>query len=577
MLAGALLVVLVAGCASLPDSGAVHTGPGPSPSTSAAPFDFNPPGPQPGDSRRQIVGGFLRALQATPVSTRSATEFLTAKAAAGWHPEQRTLVYRSQDTRLTSTGVSVTLHRAFALDETGRWTGALRGAKGSLTLDVTRTDGEWRISSLPDATVIPSSHFERRYREYSLYFFDTGGSVLVPELVYLPWGVQAPTLLVTGLLAGPSGAGRLVERSFFPPGTRLGVSVPVGPGGTAQVPLSREVLRLDSEQLDRLLAQLSWTLRQTEEVTRLQILVDGNPVELPGGGTTVRVTEYGEFSPAIASASTDLFGVRGLRVVQGFGSEEITAARLPDQDSGPSSMGVEMSGQRFAVVSGDGGRVDVFGRGGDENNDENNKASTAYRGADVLRPMWDRTGRLWLLDRRPSGSVVLVGRPDQVTPLASLQLPGIVEAASLSRDGTRLALAVRRGDAVVILQTRVVRRADGTPTGFTGFQVLPSERGLRDVRGLGWRDPATLAVLTRPSTRTSGIELVSCDGSSRLIDLTPPVDTLFDPGTGLAASPGGPLALAVSTVAGRTYQLDDAGRWELGSIREGLTLPTYVG
>lgn len=570
---GIALLLLVAGCASLPDSGSVHTGAGPSPSIAAAPFDFNPPGPEGGASRREIVAGFLRALQATPVSTRSAAEFLTAKAAAGWHPERSTLVYRSQATRTTLSGVQVRLRRAFVLDATGRWTGALRGHASTIDLGVTRVDGEWRISSLPDATVIPASHFERRYLEYSLYFFDPTASVLVPELVYLPWGVQAPTLLVNGLLAGPTGAGRLVERSSFPPGTRLGVSVPVGPGGTAQVPLSREVLRLDSDRLDRMLAQLSWTLRQTGDVTALQLLVDGNPVELPGGGTTVGVTGYAEFSPAIASASTDLFGVRGRRVVQHVGSEEITAARLPATNGHPRSMGVAMTGQRFAVVSDDGERVDVFGRTGASGRGP----VTVYRGTDVLRPMWDHTDRLWLVDQRSTGPVALVGKSGDLERLALPHVGGTVEEASLSRDATRLALVVRRGNATVLLQTRVLRHGDGQPTGFTALQPLPSEHRLQDARGLGWRDPATLAVLTHPSPRTSGVELVSCDGSSRLVNLAPPVDVLFDRGTGLAASPGGPIALAVSTRAGRTYQLDVQGRWELGSIREGLGLPTYVG
>ena len=55
----------------------------------------------------------------------------------------------------------------------------------------------------PDAMVIPRSHFQTRYRPYSLYFFDPTGSVLVPEQVHLPRGFQAPTMLVSGLLAGP--------------------------------------------------------------------------------------------------------------------------------------------------------------------------------------------------------------------------------------------------------------------------------------------------------------------------------------------------------------------------------------
>ena len=110
--------------------------------------------------------------------------------------------------------------------------------------------------------VIPQSHFQSRYREYSLYFLDPTGSVLVPEPVYLPWGVQAPTQLVSGLLAGPQlpgnppredeGQGRTaqrpsVARTFLPAGTRVGVGVPVVDGVAAvsythlTLPTNREV------------------------------------------------------------------------------------------------------------------------------------------------------------------------------------------------------------------------------------------------------------------------------------------------------------------------------------------------
>lgn len=565
--------LLGAGCASLPDEGTVHTGAQPSPSESAAPFDFNPPGPLRGASRREIVAGFLRALQATPVTTRAAGQFLTAKAVRGWRPQQRTLVYRSQVTTPTAAGMSVRLQDAFSLDRTGRWAGALTGPARTVRLELTRSAGEWRISGLPDATIIPASHFERRYRQYSLYFFDMTASVLVPEPVYLPWGVQAPTLLVSGLLTGPRGADRAAERTFFPAGTGLGVSVPVGAAGTAEVPLSRQILRLDQDRLDRVLAQLSWTLRQTGDVTRMQLLVDGTALELPGGGTSVSVTGYEEYSPAVASASTDLFGVRGRRIVQEVGPGEITASELPSKGQPPRSLGVAMTGRQFAVVTAGGRHVVVLGRTGSQPR----RPVTAYRGTDVLRPMWDYTDRLWLLDRTRSGPVVLAGQVGRLRRLPLVGVPPRVLAASLSRDGARLALAVVRGGRTQLLLSRVVRRANGAPLRLSWARPLSVPQPLRAAQAIGWRDPTTVAVLTRPSSGTSAIELVSADGSSGLVNLAPAVDVLFDRGTGLAASPGGPLALAVSTRSGRTYELDPQGRWELGSVREGLTLPTYAG
>ena len=46
---------------------------------------------------------------------------------------------------------------------------------------------------------------------------------------------------------------------------------------------------------------------------------------------------------------------------------------------------------------------------------------------------------------------------------------------------------------------------------------------------------------------------------------------------GAAFAAGALGGAAVATVAGRTYELDPEGRWELGSVREGLAAPTYVG
>lgn len=581
-LGGAAAVLLaLTGCAGLPVDGPVHQGLGESPTSSAAPFDFNPPGPQPKGSKEQVVGGFLSALQATPVSTQPAFEFLSAAAAEGWRPERGTIVYGAQRVRPVGTEVVVELERSFSLDRRGGWAGTQsQPTPGTgvreLRLRLVLEDGEWRIDNPPNAMVIPQSHFESRYREHSLYFFDPTGSVLVPEPVYLPWGVQVPTLLVQGLLAGPPDGNRSVERSFFPAGTRLGVSVPVREDGVAEVPLSPRVLELAPEQLRLALAQLAWTLGQVAEVDSFQVTVDGAEIDLPGGINLVDVSGWEEFSPAISSASSYLFGIRGDAVVQLAGESESQAASFAGVGLGdPRSLGGTMDGQRFAVVSQDGRRVAVLPR----STAEVATPTATYDGSDLLRPMWDLTDRLWLVDRTAAGAEVLVARHGRVRRLPAPGLDGReVLAASLSRDGTRLVVAVSGdGSEARLMVLRVIRQGGGSPVRLTAAQPLPTPEPLPGVRAVGWRDPTTVAVLSRPTSSTSKVVLVACDGSSRLATFDPAVDELFHRATALAASPGGPMALVVATSNGRLQTLDVQGRWESQTVEAGLRAPAFVG
>ncbi len=579
-----LLASLVAGCSSLPDRGTVEVGGAPAASDSSAPFDFNPPGPVPGASPEQIVIGFLRALQATPVSTRVAEQFLTDAATEDWHPDRRTLVYETQQVVESGSGVTLDLGSTFELDARGHWlAGAEPAADGAepsrrrLRFRLHQQGGEWRITDPPDAMVIPRSHFETRYEEFSLYFFDPSGSVLVPEPVYLPLGVQTPTMLVSGLLQGPSPAGREVERTFVPRGTELGVGVPVRADGVAEVPLSAEMRDLGTDQLDLVLAQIAWTLRQVDGVEAFTVTVDGTPLEVPGGRSTVDVGGWGEFSPTDATASTDLFGLRERRVVQVQGDDEAAVATVQDPSMGVArSLGVNLLGQRFAVVSEGGSRVEVLSRSGGA---ADAPVTEVHYGADLLRPAWDRTDRLWLFDRTATGTRVVVVTDGKEKVLDAPALSGArARAAALSRDGTRLVVAVPGpGPSTTLLLFRVVRAGAGAPVQLTEPSRLTSPEPLTRVRALGWRDPTTVAALTRPSSTTTQVVPVACDGSSAAIELDPPVDVLFDRGVALAASPGGRSALMVGTRDGTLHALDPQGRWDFDVGPSGLRAPTFVG
>lgn len=564
-----------AGCAALPQSGPVQVREAPTASQSAAPFDFDPPGPPEDATQFEIAVGFLRAMQATPPTTSTAADFLTAEAAAKWRPERRTVVYQGQRTRSAPQAITALLDGAFTLDSTGRWDGRPSGDDPKqLTLRLVREAGQWRITDPPNALIIPRSHFLTRYRPYSLYFFDPTGSVLVPELVYLPRGLQAPTRLVAGLLAGPPVRHRGVERSYLPAGASFTESVPVRADGVADVKLS-EVGALDADSLERLVAQLAWTLRQVPQIESLQLTADGEPVDLGDGARTLEVSGWGEYDPALASASTDLFGVRGRAVVQVVAGEELMAASVPRGTERSRSLGVDLTGQRFALVSAGGREVTVLPReGADEGS-----AVSSYPASDLLRPMWDRTDRLWLVDRSPAGATVsVVGAGGNVRRLPAPGLRGVdVVAAALSRDGSRLAAVLGGPGDLRLVLSRVIRNGRGAPVRLTPARTVTTGQPLVDVRGVGWRDPASVAVLTRPSGTTTEVALAAVDGATGSVHVEPGIEILFDEGVWLASSPGGPHELVVATRAGRLHSVDDQGRWDLDAVPSSLRVPAFVG
>ncbi len=328
------VLLLATGCSLLPTSGVVHRG---ADAERVSPNDiaqFAPPGPGKGDSPTQVVKGFLLAMTAVPLSTSVARSFLTATAQPAWNPNRSTVVYQSSAIDPLPDGVRVTLGDAQHLDSRGGWLGGVGAGNGRLDLRLVRDGGEWRIANPPDAVVVPEWYLDSRFAPVNLYFFDQTNRVLVPERIYLPRGEQHASTLVRALLAGPGPGLAEVTRTAFPPSTQLDLSVPVGPDGTAEVPLSEEVLRISPKRMSRVVAQLAWTLRQVPGLTRIRITSGDAPVPLPDGRRDFSVQEGDAFAPTVRDASDRLFGVDQGRIVatptgeHGAGAGPVRPTRL---------------------------------------------------------------------------------------------------------------------------------------------------------------------------------------------------------------------------------------------------------
>jgi hypothetical protein len=574
------VALLTSGCVGLPESGPVHTEPAGSQVEDQAPVDFTPDGPRRGAAPIEIVRGFLVAMQATPLNTSVARQYLTAEGNSGWVPERGTVVYTDEARTSEGDDVRLRLDDTVALDGRGSWLG--RGGDRAYRLHLTRENGQWRISDPPNRLLIPLSHFESRFNQYFLYFFDKSGEILVPEPVYVPTGAQAPTSLVNGLLQGPGRDLLGVERTFLPARTRLDdISVPLSQEGTAEVPLSDEVLDLDDEQLSLVFAQLAWTLAQLPGVERLRVTVDGSPLDLPGEGEDSAVSDWSEYNPSVAWASQALFGVRrGQVVTLVAGQERRISGPFGSLDLGIDEIAVDLPAEQVAATT-DAGTVLVAPRSrvpGTEPNPAD--ARTVYvGGTDLLRPVWDLYGQLWVLDRTRAGAVLSVVRKGSVDRLDVAGVSGEdVRSFAMSRDGTRLVFEVAEGGRERLLQSRVERNQSGRVRRVTDAVRIPlGGLDVPRIRDIAWRSPGSVAILAAPTPDTSQVVVVKVDGSSTIAESTTDAEVFRGKAGRLVTSPVLGAPLYIRTAGGQMFALASNGRWIGAGLEPGLRSPTFVG
>jgi hypothetical protein len=580
-----LLALALTGCVSLPEKGGVQSVRAENRADGDTLVDYTPGGPKKDSAPVPLVENWLLAMTATPMNTYVARQFLTSGSSGDWVPERGTLVYGGHSLVTRPDGsVALRLRDVVELDDRGTWMGTgTRGPSRDYTLKLVREDGELRIANPPDRLIVPRLHFDTQYQQYFLYFFDRSAQALVPEPVYVPRGLQAPTLLVAALVKGPRAALGRVEDTFFPTGTRLdGISVPVSRDGTAEVPLSHDVLEVDDDQLNLLFAQLAWTLGQIPGVERMRVTVDGTPVDLPGARVDVSVGQFSEFDPALAWASTALFGIRDGRVVTlSDDRESRVSGPFGTLSLGLRSIGVDLPAQHVAGVSADGTRI----LEADKDRTASKPAApsdvrTVYPdGTDLLRPVYDLYGQMWVVDRTRRGALVSVAHAGAPSTVRAPGLTGEdVVRFVLSRDGTRLVSQLRRDGRDSLVVSRVERDAKGRVRGLLPAVPLPlTGAGTPRIRDLAWRTPGSVAVLAGPTTGTSQVLIVKVDGSSTPEDLTTDAELFRDQAARLVTSPATGTPLYIRTRTGQMFSLAASGRWTGTSIEPGLVAPTFAG
>lgn len=567
-----LVGALLASCMQVPDSGPVRAGPEVG-SDDEPVLRFSPSGPRPGADPVAVINGYLVAMRAYPANPGTVREFLTEKAAASWSPSAGTQIYR-EGPELEDAGrdaVRMETELEATLTARGEWTLPPPDQRRlEQVFRLQKEAGEWRIANPAPGLLIPEYDFERYYRPYSLYFLDPALRVLVPDPVFLPQGDQTATLLLRGLLRGPTDWLRGAVDSMLAGADQSNASVPVSDEGVAHVQLGTAAGGLGATERELLAAQLSWTLRQVPDVEAFRVTVNGTPLPMEDGSSVIDVGDESSYDPSDAAASQTLYALGGDHVVtvdpvQGL-SRRIGG--LFGSGAAPvSAFAVERSAQTVAAVTRGGSTVEVAPIGGDA-------AQTWFdRGRSLLDLQWDIHGVLWAVDRTRAGSVAYALRDGRSAPVALRDgAPRDIQAFALSRDGLRLAVVDGSGDSSRLLLGRVRRPADGSlPTSVDSWrEVVTMESRLTGFVDVAWASPTEMTVVAEENPDSPQTFTVSIDGSavepSSLVDLD--VVSVTD-------APSADLPAVVGTLPGSLFvQLPD--RWSEVALTGAYRQPSYV-
>ncbi|MGI8524258.1 MAG: LpqB family beta-propeller domain-containing protein [Nocardioides sp.] len=524
-----LAALALGGCAGLPDAGPVVDAHAKGEANDDIGPYSNPRGPEPGDSPGDIVQGFLDAMTATPIQTQAARQFLTKAGQAAWSPSH-VVTYVDASTPVGTSVVSVRLYRADQIDSRGAWHGSVPKGHGRIELPMEPQNGEWRISTAPNALVVPQAWFAQHYEQVSLYYFDPTARILVPQPVYLPRGDQLVSSLVQGLVRGPGRALDGVARSFVPAGLRAGLSGVAK--GVADIQLKGGPGQPSAQATRLMLTQLAWTLREAGTVRSFRVTIGDRQVTDAHGSSLFPVAGYEQSDPAVYGNSGLIYALRKGLLVSG-------PAQAPTKVEGPfgatpqgiGAFAISLDSTRVAGTRGNSLLVGpVLGTG---------KVHDVVEGAGpLLRPSWDFAGRLWEVATAGGATVVYVDG----THRHEVRVPGIsgqrITAFLVSRDGSRFVAVEHGAHADRLLVSRIRYDGTGRAVGATPAVRLPWQGGgnLR-IRDIGWVSPTTIAVLHLLTRARAEVRDISVDGSTSALGAT--ATTLSGRARYLATSPVG--------------------------------------
>jgi len=437
------LVVSVGGCAAIPKSSQVV----PIGSSLGELEDEALPVPKEGADPLSIVREFIE-LADTPANGHAAARtYLTDDADDAWNSDAHvTVVAPDYDTLYAVGAVSESdesvqvLLRAQKVGVLGP-DGAFTSNRDTITplMNLTRVNGQWRISQLPDGLLIDQRQFSTSYLRAAVTFVDDTRGTLVVDPRWIPRTPPAnwPGRAIDMLLAGPSAAAKDGVASLLD-GAALKTNVVATEDGALSVDLSLD-RELTEEERQRAGAQIVRTLAA---VWRKPVRIRLNSAQLLPARKDWNIDDADAFlAPAQVKPDLPVLAVANGRLVRAAGAEPIEG---PVGDGSLSILSGSRSadGELFGLVTASAGAPQLL------IGTLESLTPVSLRASRMTRPTW-RAGsnpELWTVIDDKVGVGVTRTRSGDLrqfgVDLNELAVKGRITELRLSRDGSRVAAIV---------------------------------------------------------------------------------------------------------------------------------------
>jgi len=466
---GLIMVAALAlgSCANLPDNSAPQA----LGTIVREPTSTGPAPPVKGRDPDLLVRDFLEATADPANRHEAARQYLTPPTSLTWDDAAGTVIVDSPDTlRLSRTADTATYQiRGRKLGELGA-DGEFRAADKSYETQITMTkvDDEWRIDQLNGGVVIEKNAFYKTYRRYSLYFANSSGNSMVPDLRWIATSKDQLTGRLVSLLSqGPQPELTPAVRNLLaaPVTLRGGITkangetdnVGVGLGGV-QIDLDG-ASTLDPRGKELLAAQVVLTLAGADILGPYVLLADGKPLDERYTNTGYSVGDVAALNPM-----TDEHAPVGLHALH---DGSLVSVDVNKGDIAPTpgyfgtarnlqSVGLSEDGQLVAAVADSGQPAPAPARTLVIGSYDGTATFSVAQGNSFTRPSWTSDGgAVWTVidgDRviravhdRATGNVsvqdvdssaLTVGQPNTTDPVPRMPITDL----RISRDGARAAI-----------------------------------------------------------------------------------------------------------------------------------------
>lgn len=538
-----LTALVVAGCSGIPNSGPVVQGDRIDIIRNDGYVRVIARPPSDGMKPEALVRGYLAASASVADGDDTARMYLTTSSAAAWKPAARTEVYDAAGLTVTSEGndtVRISAPLLGTIDAGRHYTVAEPGAVVTEELRLQQVDGQWRISSVPNALYLEEGDVARSFRAHPVYFLDLSQQRLVPEYVLLPVGAgNVATALTRAIIDGPVSS-RL--STMAPKGTQLLYGSAISDFGWATVGLNRRVTALNMADRTVLLAQITWTLTDLPNVNNVYVQVDGEQLTSVAGAGAHSRADFPEYDPGHETQSHPLLYVRDNDVYS------VLAGTRRRVRSGDPTAEAALSADDRTMVAVAASRKLLYIAVGDA------RPMFVASGSDLAAPTVLSTGEAWFVDREARGGLLTWDVKNGVLPVdTGLPARTRILDFAIAPDESRIAVIVNDGATTTVRLGMIVRGADGVQV----HDLKRVEQRLTSAVAVAWATEDQLAVI-------GAVGAVAVQP----LGITLPLGTITLFGgpanaVSLAAVPG--AAMVVADQAGQLWQYLDS-RWSASEL-----------